>query len=202
MTTWPPKRSIERPTKGDTRPATSRPTEKAAHGKGDRPAAFGGDQRQDQHRGVEDRAPGQNLGDAEHRHGAPRPDDEVADSHWQQVRDGHGFGCWIGGCTGFGAAAGFRLRLRFGFRLGGLCAFRTAAHVNHGAVAALHFRIHPAQNQDAAVERNHLAVVGAGGWLILRADIGLAAGRSLQRQFGGRRLDRPDASSRRRSRPG
>src|SRR5262249_54189012 len=49
----------------------------AAHGERDRPAAIGGDQRHGQHRRIEDRAPGEDLRDAEHRHRAPRADEEV-----------------------------------------------------------------------------------------------------------------------------
>src|ERR1035437_9955099 len=80
-------------------------------------------------------------------------------------------------------------RLRRGFRLGlglrlsrRLGAFRPAADIDHGAVTALHFRIHPTQDQHAAVECNHFAVLRAGG-LAFRADIGLVAGRAFQAQF-------------------
>src|SRR5262249_31008837 len=50
---------------------------KSAHGERDGPSAIGCDQRNDQDRRVEDRAPGQNLRDAEHRHSAPRAVDKV-----------------------------------------------------------------------------------------------------------------------------
>ena len=43
----------------------------AAHGERQRPAALGRDQRHGQHRRIEDRAPGDDLRDAEHRHRAP-----------------------------------------------------------------------------------------------------------------------------------
>jgi hypothetical protein len=51
----------------------------AAHHEGYRPAAVRSDQRQGQDRRIEDRAPGQDLRDAEHRHGTPGAEDEVAD---------------------------------------------------------------------------------------------------------------------------
>ncbi len=100
------------------------PRREAAHGKGERPAALLGDQRQDQNRRVEDRAPGDDLRDAEHRHGAPRPGDEVAESHVLpaftalHAARGHGLGCWIGGCTGFGAGLAAGFGLGFGLPLG------------------------------------------------------------------------------------
>src|SRR5262249_15320182 len=50
---------------------------KAAHGKGHRPAAFVSDQRHGQDRRIKDRAPGQNLGAAEHQDGAPRAGDDM-----------------------------------------------------------------------------------------------------------------------------
>ena len=40
---------------------------KAAHGEGHRPAALGCDQRHGQHRRIENRAPGKDLGDPEHQ---------------------------------------------------------------------------------------------------------------------------------------
>jgi len=53
---------------------------KAAHGKAHRPAALVRDQRHGQDRRIEERAPGQNLGDAEHEHGAPGAGDHIAQS--------------------------------------------------------------------------------------------------------------------------
>src|SRR5262249_32002399 len=53
-----------------------KPYRKSAHGERDGPSAIGCDQRNDQDRRVEDRAPGQNLRDAEHRHSAPRAVDK------------------------------------------------------------------------------------------------------------------------------
>src|SRR5262245_59999143 len=50
---------------------------KATHGKGHRPAAFVSDQRHSQDRWIENRAPSQNLGDAEHEDGAPRAGDDI-----------------------------------------------------------------------------------------------------------------------------
>ena len=58
-------------------PGDQKPHRKSAHGEGDGPSAIGGDQRNDQDRRVEDRAPGQDLRDAEHRHPAPRAVDKV-----------------------------------------------------------------------------------------------------------------------------
>ncbi len=52
----------------------------AAHGKAHRPAALVRDQRHGQDRRIEDCAPGQNLGDAEHEHGAPGAGDHIAQS--------------------------------------------------------------------------------------------------------------------------
>ena len=50
--------------------------------------ALGRDQRDDQHRRVKNRAPGQNLGDTENRYGAPGAVDEVAGSgHGRPVAD-------------------------------------------------------------------------------------------------------------------
>jgi hypothetical protein len=49
-----------------------------AHGKAHRPAARIGDQRHGQDRRIKDRAPGKNLGDAEHENGAPGAGDQIA----------------------------------------------------------------------------------------------------------------------------
>ena len=51
---------------------------KSAHREGERQAALGRDQRHRQHRRIEDRAPGQDLRDAEHQDGAPGPGDDSA----------------------------------------------------------------------------------------------------------------------------
>jgi hypothetical protein len=58
-------------------PGDQKPHGKSAHGERDGPSAIGRNQRNDQNRRVEDRAPGQNLRDAEHRHSAPRTVDKV-----------------------------------------------------------------------------------------------------------------------------
>ena len=174
------------------------PDREAAHGEGDRPAALGRDQRHDQHRRVEDRAPGQNLGDAEHRHGAPGAVDEVAAS-------GHGAAganddCRVTSSTPArlrlmragteriviaALAGGAVFGLGFGLVAAVLAPSGAAADIDHGAVAALHFRIHPAQDQYAAVEGNHFAVLRAAAVRHRRTDIGLAAGRAFQAQLVG-----------------
>jgi hypothetical protein len=59
---------------------------KAAHGKAHRPAALTSNQWHGQNRRIEDRTPGQNLGNAEHEDGAPGAGDHVThDRH-----EGHG----------------------------------------------------------------------------------------------------------------
>jgi hypothetical protein len=50
----------------------------AAHGKCHGPAALGRNERDCQHRWIEDRAPGENLRDAEHQDGAPGTGDDIA----------------------------------------------------------------------------------------------------------------------------
>ena len=50
----------------------------AAHRKGDRKVAVGRDQRHRQHRRIEDRAPGENLSDAENQHGASGAEEDIA----------------------------------------------------------------------------------------------------------------------------
>src|ERR1700730_7330097 len=47
------------------------------HGKGRRPSALGRDQRDSEHRRIEDRSPGEDLRCAEHEHGAPGPGDYI-----------------------------------------------------------------------------------------------------------------------------
>src|SRR5215475_5300565 len=65
-----------------------KPYRKCAHGERDGPSAIGCDQRNDQHRRVEDRAPGQNLRDAEHRHSAPGAVDKITrGNHGAAVAD-------------------------------------------------------------------------------------------------------------------
>jgi hypothetical protein len=50
----------------------------SAHGERDRPAAISRDQGHNQDRRVKDRAPRNYLGDAKHRHGSPRPGEDIA----------------------------------------------------------------------------------------------------------------------------
>ena len=57
---------------------------KSAHRKGERKSALLRDQRKDQHRRVEDRAPGKDLRDAEHRNGTPGTDNEFTKG-WHRV---------------------------------------------------------------------------------------------------------------------
>ncbi len=84
---------------------------------------------------------------------------------------------WIGGWTGAGAGrAGGRTRsrpCRSAWRPCGprpLHAFGRAAHIDHGAVAAVHFRIDEAQNQDAAIKTDNLAVLRAARRVAVRTD--------------------------------
>ena len=58
---------------------------KSGHGEGRRPAVIGGDQRYRQHRWIKQGAPGQNLGNAEHAHGAPGTEVECARA-WHERR--------------------------------------------------------------------------------------------------------------------
>lgn len=79
-------------------------------------------------------------------------------------------------------------RLRFWLGRSRSGAGRAAADIDHSAVAALHFGIHPAEYEDAAVEMNYFPILGA-TWLgFSRPDVGFAARRAFQPQFGRRRL--------------
>src|SRR5262245_53508183 len=69
---------------------------------------------------------------------------------------------WWWRCLGLGG------RARLGRR-------RAAADIDHRAVAALHFGIHPAQNQNAAIEQNHFAILRAAGWIFGGSDESSAA---------------------------
>ena len=72
ITTWPPC-AVDRAADERRDQARGQQAEReSAHGERQRPAALGRDQRHDQHRRIEDRAPGDDLRDAEHGHGAPR----------------------------------------------------------------------------------------------------------------------------------
>src|SRR5215831_3992119 len=84
----------------------------------------------------------------------------------------------------------WRCRFRFGLRLGRslLGALRAATNIDHSAVAALHFRIHPTQNQYAAIEGDHFAILGAAWLAVGRPDEGLAARSAPQPQLRRRRL--------------
>src|SRR5262249_56523922 len=72
-----PWRADSLPRGGRAQPRREQRERKAAHGKGHRPAAFVRNQRHGQDRRIEDRAPSQNLGDAEHKDGAPRAGDGI-----------------------------------------------------------------------------------------------------------------------------
>src|SRR5829696_8675054 len=60
---------------------------------------------------------------------------------------------------------------------------RRATDVDTMAVAAGHFRIDPAHDQDAAVEGDDFAILRSAGRIISGADVILAAARALQRQL-------------------
>src|SRR5262249_47543322 len=74
-------------------------------------------------------------------------------------------------------------------RLGGRPrrALRTATDIDHRAVAALHLRVHPAQNELATIEGNHFTILRACRIAVGRSDIRLAADAS-QTQLGRCRL--------------
>ena len=83
--------AIDQPARraGETSPAVSSAEREAAHGEGHRPAALGRDQRHGQHRRIEDRAPGEDLGDAEHQDGAPGAGEDIAELWaWERAREG------------------------------------------------------------------------------------------------------------------
>ena len=65
---------------GRGEPGDKQPEREAAHTEGDRPAVLGRDQRHGQHRRVEDRSPGCDLRDAQHRHRAPGTVNDLADT--------------------------------------------------------------------------------------------------------------------------
>src|SRR5215831_5050454 len=69
-----------------------------------------------------------------------------------------------------------------------LGAFAPATDIDHRAVPALYFGIHPAQNEDATVEENDFPVLCVScpgvGW----PDVGFSARPALEAQLGWRRL--------------
>src|SRR4029079_17025643 len=83
------------------------------------------------------------------------------------------------GCLGLGG------RFRLGRRP---AALGTTADIHHRAIAALHFRIHPAQNQDASIEQDHFAVLRAAGRIFGGPDKCFAPLRALEAQLGRGRL--------------
>src|SRR5215467_11564173 len=83
-----------------------------------------------------------------------------------------------------------RCRSRLGLWLGRSRpgALRAATDIDHGAVTTLNFRIHPAQDQYAAVEGDHFPILGTARLAVGRPDEGLAAGAASQAQLRGCRL--------------
>src|SRR5581483_12523732 len=77
-----------------------------------------------------------------------------------------------------------------------LCA---APDIDHRAIATLHLGIHPAQNQNTAIELDHFTILRAARGIFSRSNVGLSARRAFQTQFGRCRLIREmhhDATSR------
>ena len=68
----------QQPHSGGSKPGGEQRQRKAAHGERHRPAALRRDQRDGQHRRIEDRAPGKDLRDAEHQDGAPGTGEDIA----------------------------------------------------------------------------------------------------------------------------
>jgi hypothetical protein len=61
--------------------AREKPDGETAHGKGEREAAFGREQRQRQDRRIIERAPGDDLRESEDRHGAPASRQNLGNFH-------------------------------------------------------------------------------------------------------------------------
>src|SRR5260370_15003932 len=73
-------------------------------------------------------------------------------------------------------------RFDCGLGAGARHAFRRAAHIYTGAIAASDFRIHPAQYHGAAVERHDFAILRAAG-IAGRTDIILRVSGAFELQF-------------------
>src|SRR6478736_2389795 len=94
------------------------------------------------------------------------------------------------GTSGSSLRLWWRRRSRLGFWLGRSRpgALPAAADIDHGAVATLNFRIHPAQDQYAAIEGNDFPILSTARFAIGRTDEGLPARTASQAQLGWRRL--------------